>query len=72
MCFSNCMGMKWISWLITGTREGSFEDGIVTSVFWDVTPCRLVNITDITERKILDFIFRVKQSKLFPTLGFLR
>jgi len=26
-----CMGMKWFSWLITGTREGSFEDGNVTS-----------------------------------------
>jgi len=25
------MGMKWISWLITWTREGSFEDGNVTS-----------------------------------------
>lgn len=38
-------------------------------MFWDVTPCRLVKITDITERKIRDFIFRVRVSKLFPTLG---
>jgi hypothetical protein len=27
----NCKGMKWISWFLTGTREGSFEDGNVTS-----------------------------------------
>jgi hypothetical protein len=26
----NFMGMKLISWLIRGTREGSFEDGNVT------------------------------------------
>jgi hypothetical protein len=27
----NCMGMKWIIWLITGTWEGFFEDGNLTS-----------------------------------------
>jgi hypothetical protein len=27
----NCMAMEWFSWLVTGTREGSFEDGNVTS-----------------------------------------
>lgn len=30
-CQRNCIGMKWISLLITGTTEGSFEDGNVTS-----------------------------------------
>lgn len=29
----NCIGIKWISLLITGTREGSFEVGNVTSGF---------------------------------------